>query len=83
MRYMKRQPCTIASEMLYAAVEGVRKTHFISSCNLSYKVCEKYVAILLRDGLLEKKEDQFYTTEKGVQFIKTCQKLEHLWSIGT
>lgn len=81
MRYMKRQSFAIASEMLYSAIGGVRKTHFVHSCNLSTKLCEKYIQLLLKKRFLEKKEDQFKTTEKGIQFLKTYKRVEHLWSV--
>lgn len=80
MRYMKRQSFDIVSEMLYSAIGGVHKTRFMSTCNLSTKVCDKYVASLLEKGLLEISDDQFNTTEKGIQFLKTYKQLERIWS---
>ena len=77
---MRRESFAIASEILYHTLGGARKTSIASSCNLSTKVCGKYVTILLRKGLLETNEDYFYTTEKGKQFLATYQKLELIWS---
>ena len=80
MRYMKRDPFTITSQILYCALGGQRKTSLANSCNLSTKICEKYFAILLRKGLLEKKGDHYSTTEKGKRFLATYQKLDLIWS---
>jgi predicted transcriptional regulator len=66
--------------MLYGALSGIQKTHLIYSCNLSHKMCKKYITTLLKNGLLEKKEDRFHTTKKGIIFLETYKKLEHLWN---
>lgn len=76
---MKRQRYAIASEILYAALSGAKKSHLMYSCYLDHKRGEKYIKTLLKKGLLEKKEDRFHTTKKGIQFIETYQKLEHIW----
>lgn len=80
MTLMKRQSYDLAGEMLYLALSGVKKTNFIYSCNLSFKICEKYIKILLGNGLLEKKGDCFLTTSKGIKFLETYQKLENFWN---
>ena len=76
MRYMRRERFAIISEMLYQALGGASKTSICNSCTLSSKICDKYFAILLVNGLLEKSENFFYTTKKGKQFLTTYQKLE-------
>ena len=80
---MKRDIFTITSQILYTALGGAHKTYLVRSCNLNTKTCEKYISFLLRKGFLEKKQDQFNTTEKGRQFLATYQKLDLLWSSGT
>jgi predicted transcriptional regulator len=79
MRFVKRQPYAIVSEILHTALTDVNKTRLMYSCNLSYEMCDKYIGSLLRKGLLEKKEEVFHTTKKGIQFIQTYQKLKCLW----
>ena len=76
---VRRESLAIASEILYYSLAGAHKTSIVSSCNLSTKVCKKYVTLLLRKGLLERKEDNFNTTEKGKQFLAAFQKLELIW----
>jgi predicted transcriptional regulator len=79
MRYMgRRSAYAIMSELLYVAVSGVSRTFLINSCNIHYKVCEKYITTLLEKGLLEKRGNHFHTTKKGVQFLETYQELENL-----
>ena len=77
---MKRQTYDLAGEMLFLALSGVKKTNFIHRCNLSFEIRDKYVKLLLGNGLLEKNGDYFHTTEKGINFLKIYQKLECLWN---
>lgn len=76
MRYMRRERFAIISEILYQALRGASKTSICKSCNLSTKICGKYFAISLMHGLLEKNENLFYTTKKGIKFLTTYKKLE-------
>ena len=80
MRLMKRQSYDLAGEMLFFALSGVKKTNFIYACNLSSRICEKYISLLMGNGLLEKKGDYFHTTKKGIKYLETYQKLDSLWN---
>lgn len=75
---MKRQTYTILSEMLFVALTEIQKTRLAYSCKIRHEMCDKNITILLKNGLLEKKEDRFHTTKKGLQFIKIYQELEDL-----
>ena len=77
---MNRHSYDIAAEMLFLAFSGVKKTNFIYSCNLSFKIRDKYLRLLLENGLIEKKGDCFHSTQKGIRFLETYQKLECLWN---
>jgi len=77
---MKRQPYDVAAEILFLAMAGVKKTKILYSCNLSFTMCDKYIRLLLGNGLLEKKADSFYTTQKGIKYITAHQKIECLWN---
>lgn len=77
---MKRQGYDLAGEMLLLALSPVKKTKFIYACNINFKIRDKYIKLLLSNGLLEKKGKYFHTTEKGIKFLETYQKLECLWN---
>ena len=77
---MKRQSYDLAGEMLFLALSGVKKTSFIYACNLSFGMRDKYIKILLGNGLLKKNGAYFHTTEKGIKFLEMYQKLECLWN---
>jgi len=77
---MKRQSYDVAGEILFLALSGVKKTNFIYACSLSFEIRDKYIKLLLGNGLLVKNGDYFYTTEKGIKFLETYQKLECLWN---
>ena len=76
---MNRSYYDLAGEMLFLALSGAKKTNFIYSCNLSTTIVEKYIKILRGNGLLEKRNDCFHTSPKGIKFLETYQKLECLW----
>jgi len=77
---MKRQSYDLAGEMLFLALSPVKKTNFIYACNLSFEIRDKYLKLLLGNGLLEKNGKYFHTTEKGIKFLETYQRLECLWN---
>ena len=51
-------------------------------CNLNSKQIQQYLSILLDYNFLEKREEKnrmvssYYTTERGMKFIKTYQQLQ-------
>jgi predicted transcriptional regulator len=77
---MKRQTYDLAAEMLFLALSDVKKTTFIYTCNMSLKLRDKYLKILLKNRLMEQKGDCYHTTQKGIEFIQNYQKLECLWN---
>ena len=77
---MKRQSYDLAGEILFQALSGVKKSSFIYKCNLSFELRDKYIKLLLGNGLIEKKGNCFKTTQKGIEFLRTYQKLESLWN---
>jgi predicted transcriptional regulator len=74
----RRSAFEIISDMLFAALSGVNKTSLINSCRMTHKMCEEYITILLKKGLLKKKDGRFYTTKRGTQFLGKYQELNRL-----
>lgn len=78
----------IIADVLREAAVGVRKTHLMYRCNLSFKQLETYLKFLVDTGLLKtvmKKESSktflFETTEKGQAFLRTYRNLKTLLSV--
>jgi predicted transcriptional regulator len=69
----------IIAEMLRVARNGAKKTRIMYSCNLSYRMTEKFLTYLLEADLLII-GNSFHTTEKGLRFLKSYQTLELLLS---
>ena len=78
-KFRHRDRITIFTEILKAAKEserGKRKTNIMRSVNLNYHQANKYLQLLLVNGLLYKeKDDKYKPTKKGLEIMK---KLEHL-----
>ena len=69
----------IIAEILRVARNGAKKTRIMYSCNLSYRMTEKFLTYLLEADLL-RIGNSFHTTEKGLRFLKSYQTLELLLS---
>ena len=69
----------IIAEILRVARNGAKKTRIMYSCNLSYRMTEKFLTYLLEADLL-RIGNSFHTTEKGLQFLRAYQTLELILS---
>lgn len=45
------------------------------NANLSFQVMEKYIMTLSEKGLIFKKEDKFFITEKGMKYLEVLRNL--------
>lgn len=70
---MKRGRIDIIIDVLETAKEGVNKTRIIYKANLNFKLVDKYLALLQKNGLIEKKMDKYIITEKGKRFLERAQ----------
>jgi len=62
-------------EILRFCREPRRLTQIIQECNLNTIKAKKCLDLLLKKGLLEKKETFFVTTLKGEEYINLFNKL--------
>ncbi|MCK5593304.1 hypothetical protein KAI31_04325 [Candidatus Bathyarchaeota archaeon] len=73
------------ADVLHASFGGVRKTHLMYQCNLSFKQLKHYLALLLKKQLLHVVTDDegsnpglFEITDKGKEFLKAYKGLKGL-----
>ena len=72
----RRNDIDICADILGVAQSGVRKTHIVYQANLNFNIVKKYLGRLIDKGLLRRTEDHhYYTTEKGVKFLKGYREL--------
>lgn len=75
----------IIADILDASFVGIRKTHLMYSCNLSFKQLKCYLGLLLGKELLHVVTDNeganlglFRITDKGKKFLKGYEGLKGL-----
>ncbi len=55
----------IIIDILEVAKDGVNKTSIVYGANLNFRLADKYLALLLKYGLMENRQDKYITTDKG------------------
>ncbi|MDO8726902.1 MAG: winged helix-turn-helix domain-containing protein, partial [Candidatus Methanoperedens sp.] len=70
---MKRGRIDIIIDVLKTAMVGVNKTRIVYKEKLNFKLADKYLALLQKNGLMEKKMDKYIITEKGERFLERAQ----------
>jgi predicted transcriptional regulator len=69
----------IIGDILEKAQNGDLQTHIMVRANLSHKPLTRiYLPFLKEKGFLEKKENFYITTEKGIKYLKAYKKLKEL-----
>lgn len=60
--------------------EGIRKTQLANKSLLDYRVFEKYLELMIRDGLVsfDKNTMKIYVTEHGLRFYQQWKALKEL-----
>jgi predicted transcriptional regulator len=72
---MRRSRIDIIIDVLEVAIMGINKTSVVYKSNLNFKVAHKYLELLQKHGLVEKRENIYITTEKGNIFLKKAKEL--------
>lgn len=68
-------------EILSLATDGARKTEILYRANLNFNVVNRYLDLLIREGLISPTPDsarKYKATEKGLEFLKAYKNLESL-----
>lgn len=65
-----RDSLSIVADILESASLGASKTRIMFSANLSFKLLEKYLSMVLRAGLLKLNYNKYELTKHGQDFLK-------------
>ena len=68
MKY--RSKLSIIADILQAANNGAKKTRIMYLANLSYRLLEKYLKVVIDADLLMCNGDRYEVTEKGQLFLQ-------------
>ncbi len=72
---MRRSRIDIIIDVLEVANMGVNKTAVVYKTNLNFKLAEKYLGLLQKQGLVENNVNKYKTTEKGRIFLEKAKEL--------
>jgi predicted transcriptional regulator len=72
---MRRSKIDIVVDVLEVTKNGVNKTAIVYKSNLNFRLAEKYLSLLEKQGLLEKKSDKYFTSDKGKIFLGKAKDL--------
>lgn len=77
-RPRRRTSEKIVADMISASLPGSRKTKIMNAASLNAKQVNRYIAILLEEGLLMlKRTDHIYLpTVRGREFLRTFERYE-------
>lgn len=72
---MRRSKMDIVVDVLEVTKNGINKTAIVYKTNLNFRLAEKYLLLLEKQGLLEKKSDKYFTSDKGKIFLGKAKDL--------
>ncbi len=72
---MRRNRLEIIIGILEVAREEVNKTGIVYRTNLNFLITDKYLALLIEKGFIEKKGDKYATTDNGKAFLEKAREI--------
>jgi len=78
---LRRSRFEIVGGILSLTRDGARKTSIVYRANLNFNVVNKYLDLLIQEGLISLtpgSEREFKTTEKGLEFLKVYKNLKNI-----
>lgn len=72
---MRRSRIDIIVDLLEVTKNGVNKTAIVYKTNLNFRLANKYLLHLVKQGLLEKKSDKYFTSDTGKIFLGKAKDL--------
>jgi predicted transcriptional regulator len=76
---MKRSRHEIISQILDICKNGASKTRIVYQANLNFKTVNPYLDLLIKNELIEKKENQnilYETTERGNKLLDNFKQMK-------
>jgi len=78
----RRSSLDVIADILDTSRDGVKKTHLMYHCNMSFTQLERYLNLILKTRLVVIEDDGpklfFKTSGKGRRFLKSYQSLKVL-----
>ncbi len=65
-----RDSLRIIADILSSINSGANKTKIMFSANLSFRLLEKYLGIVISSGLVHVNGSRYELTQQGVEFVK-------------
>jgi predicted transcriptional regulator len=72
---MRRTRIDIIIEILEAAKAGVNKTGLVYRTNLNFRLAEKYIELMEKQGFLEYMSAKYITTVEGKVFLMKAKEI--------
>jgi predicted transcriptional regulator len=72
---MRRSRIDIIIDVLEVAKMGINKTGVVYRTNLNFKLADKYLDMLQKQGLVENRVDKYITTNKGKMFLEKAREI--------
>ncbi|MCZ7357941.1 MAG: hypothetical protein O8C66_15825 [Candidatus Methanoperedens sp.] len=72
---MRRSRIDIIIDVLEVARMGVNKTSVVYRTNLNFRLADKYLELLQRQGFVENRVDKYITTDKGKIFLEKAKEI--------
>ena len=66
---MRRNNLDIYADIIQVANGGAKKTKIVYSCNLNFKILNKYMEILIEKEFIKKTGKYYFSTPKGRAFL--------------
>jgi predicted transcriptional regulator len=77
---MRRNQLDIVADIIKVANKGSSKTGLVYKANLNFKIVKRYINRMIDNGLLEKRGDLFFSTQKGDIFLENYKSTMNLFS---
>ncbi len=72
---MNRGRIDIITDILDVCKEQQNKTGIVYKTNLNFNLTGKYLDLLIKNGLLERKEKKYVITDKGRTFLEKAREI--------
>ena len=72
---MRRTRIDIIIEILEVAKAGVNKTGLVYRTNLNFRIAEKYIELMKKQGFLKNMSEKYMTTDEGKVFLMKAREI--------